>query len=98
MPNEVTFTDVHGVRWNVFEVPTSTIEFADRIIDATPAHLTFETVIGSRTVVKRLRSYPDDWRDLDDAELEDLCTRAGPVVGATPDDEATRRSVERTST
>ena len=100
MHREATFTDVRGLTWTVYEVPASRIEFDERVVDRSPAHLTFETVVASRTVVKRLDSYPADWTRLADAELEDLCARAGPLpqhAGAA-ESEATRRSIEQAGT
>ena len=83
MRDDASFTDVHGIRWTVYEVPASRIMFDDRLVDESPAHLTFEATEGERTLLKRLSDYPPNWRELPDAELEELCTRAGPPP-ATP--------------
>jgi hypothetical protein len=76
----VTFTDSRGLTWTVYEVPASRIEFDDRVVDESPAHLTFELTSGGEHLLKRLRSYPEDWRALDARRLEALCHAAGPPL------------------
>ena len=100
MPTEVMFTDAHGLTWTVYEVPASRIEFGDRVVERSLSHLTFETVVSSRTIVKRLDDYPADWPRLREAELEDLCLRAGPTprLGGPAESEATRRSIDQAGT
>ncbi|HJU64575.1 MAG TPA: hypothetical protein VJ596_02810 [Gemmatimonadaceae bacterium] len=80
MPPALTFTDARGLTWMVYEVPASRIEFADQLVDESPAHLTFELVSGSTHVLKRLRPYPEDWRDMEPARLDALCQAAGPPM------------------
>lgn len=100
MTSATHFTDSSGTRWTVFEAPASRIVFDDRLVDDAPPHLTFETTIGPRTYLRRLRDYPPTWRDLAPAALEDLCHRAeaiGGVRGGTESDE-TRRSIDHLTT
>ena len=66
------FTDFTGVRWTVFESPASRITFDDRIVEDSPAHLTFEATVGDRTYLRRLRDYPHSWRSLSAAKAETI--------------------------
>ena len=94
------FTDSGGIRWTVYESPASHIVFDDRLVDETPAHLTFEATIGSRTYLRRLRTFPASWRDLSSATLEDLlrhADRIGARRGYGESDE-TRRSIDQLTT
>lgn len=71
------FTDSRGLTWTVYELPGSHIEFDDRVVEESPAHLTFELGTGAARVLRRIADYPDDWRDLDEESLEALCDSAG---------------------
>ena len=94
------FTDFSGVRWTVFESPASRITFDDRIVEESPAHLTFEATVGERTYLRRLRDYPDSWRSLSASALEDLLHRASAVGGSRKGEESeeTRRSIDQLTT
>lgn len=94
------FTDFTGVRWTVFESPASRITFDDRIVEDAPPQLTFEATVGDRTFLRRLRDYPDAWRSLSSAALEDLLHRASSVGGTRKggESEETRRSIDLLTT
>lgn len=94
------FTDFTGVRWTVFESPASRITFDDRIVEDAPAQLTFESTVGDRTFLRRLREYPASWRNLSPAALEDLLHRASSVGGTRKGEESdeTRRSIDSLTT
>lgn len=94
------FTDSAGTRWTVFESPANRITFDDRVIEEAPAHLTFEATYGGRTFLRRLRDYPERWRGLSLAALEDLLHRAASVGGARRGEESeeTRRSIDQLTT
>ena len=100
MNDEVTFTDTNGFAWTVYEVPGSQIVFNDELVESTRAHLAFAAATGASTLLKRLEDYPEDWRDLSPADLEELCARAGPMPtpeGGSESDE-TRRWVDEITT
>ena len=94
------FTDSAGTKWTVYECPPNRITFGDRLIEDSPAHLTFETRTGERTYLRRLRQYPATWQDLSTAALEDLLRRAHAVGGSRRGEESeeTRRSVDQLTT
>lgn len=100
MTSSASFTDSGGMRWTVYECPASRIVLHDRLVNEAPAHLTFETTFEGRTVLRRLREYPESWRDLSPATLEDLCHRAARVGGGRGgrDTDALRRSVDQLTT
>jgi hypothetical protein len=77
MSGERSFTDSRGLTWTVYELPRSRIEFDERLVETTPAHLTFELGTGASRVLRRVSHYPPDWRALDDEALEVLCDSAG---------------------
>ena len=100
MHDEVSFTDADGLTWTVYEVPTSRVVFGDELVEDSASHLTFELVTGSRMLLKRLRDYPENWRELPPADLDELCTQAGPTSAAAGEGESDeiRRRVEDIST
>ena len=70
-----SFTDAEGILWDVYERPAAGEEALRRATPderRTPARLYFE----SPRLRKALRTYPRDWAELTDAELEALCRRA----------------------
>lgn len=77
MSGQRTFTDSRGLTWTVYELPGSRIEFDDRVVDSSPAHLTFELGTGAARVLRRVATYPSDWETLGDDALEALCDSAG---------------------
>ena len=100
MTTSTHFTDSSGVRWTVYESPASRIVFDDRLVDEAPAHLIFESAIGSRTYLRRLRSYPLSWRGLPAASLEDMLGKAERVGArrAYGESDETRRSIDQLTT
>jgi hypothetical protein len=80
MSGQRSFIDSRGLEWAVYEVPISRIELDERLVDDTPAHLTFELGTGATRVLRRISRYPDDWRDLDPEQLEALCDAAGDAA------------------
>ena len=78
MGERVEFTDGNGVRWAVTE------EGADDLLagaaESPVTWLDFETELE----IRRLWSYPDDWRRLSSSQLEGLLRRASTVVARFP--------------
>ena len=100
MTTSTHFTDSGGTRWMVYESPASRIVFDDRLVNEAPAHLIFEACIGSRTYLRRLRTYPASWRALSSASLEDMLGKA-ERVGARRmygESDETRRSIDLLTT
>lgn len=100
MAHGIRFTDSRGLTWNAYELPASRIEFDDRVVDETPAHLTFELVEGREPVLRRLLRYPADWATLPVAELESLIDAAGdaPLTHASQLSTDVRRHLRELST
>jgi hypothetical protein len=74
----ITFTDVDGVRWSVSEEGVD-----DTLAGTSEAQVTwlsFETELE----IRRLWTYPDDWRRLTAWQLDALCRRASTVVARFP--------------
>ena len=98
MKEAVRFTDAEGLAWTVYEVPGREIVFGDELVERSSAHLTFELDARFGTILKRLREYPHNWRDLSPADLDELCTRAGPTLAGAGDSEEIRRHIDEVST
>ena len=75
MGKEVDFTDTGGVAWVVREDGAG-LELVDSIGGATGCWLRFE----SELEVRRLWTYPDDWRSLRPEQLSELSRRASVVI------------------
>lgn len=75
-----SFEDAHGSEWVVFEVKRDYGRSSVLPTGYGNGWLCFESRGGKR----RLMKYPENWRDLKDAELAELLTRAAPapVAGA----------------
>jgi hypothetical protein len=74
----IGFTDGNGVRWSVAEWGRDDVPAG---LDEPPVTwLEFETELE----IRRLWSFPDDWRRLAQWQLELLCRRASTVVARFP--------------
>jgi hypothetical protein len=75
-----SFTDSRGVLWTVREEGVDG-GFADSVPPERPLRwLTFETDLE----VRRLWTYPDDWRRMAAAQLDLLCRRANTMIARFP--------------
>jgi hypothetical protein len=75
------FTDSSAREWNVWNVSPSSAGSDSRINlghELARGWLCFET----DTEKRRLASFPSDWNQMDDGELEKLCANATPVKRA----------------
>lgn len=71
--NGLEFTDGNGSRWRIFEIAASGYH-------SRGPHLICE----SAAVVRRVTTFPTDWRLLSVAELERVCSSPQGLYGSRP--------------